>query len=134
MTRYRSPKLTVDGVLFNKTKLLLIKRKHEPFKDCWALPGGFVDYGETTEHAIIREMKEETGLDVKVIGLVGVYSDPDRDPRGHTITIVYEVQQTSGKLMGGDDAAEAQFFNHDSLPPLAFDHHEIIKEVLRRKK
>ena len=134
MTVYRSPKLTVDGVLFNGRKLLLIKRKHEPFKDIWALPGGFVDYGETTEHAVIREMKEETGLDVKIIDLIGVYSDPNRDPRGHTVSIVYDLEMMGGKLAGGDDAAEAQFFNYDSLPPLAFDHHEIIKEVLRRKK
>lgn len=134
MIVYRSPKLTVDGVLFNGRELLLIKRKHEPFKDTWALPGGFVDYGETTEHAVIREMKEETGLDVRIIDLIGVYSDPNRDPRGHTVSIVYDLEMMGGKLAGGDDAAEAQFFNYDSLPHLAFDHHEIIKEVLRRKK
>jgi 8-oxo-dGTP diphosphatase len=134
MIVYRSPKLTVDGVLLNGQQVLLIKRKHEPFKDTWALPGGFVDYGETTEHAVIREMKEETGLDVKIIDLIGVYSDPNRDPRGHTVSIVYDLERRGGKLTGGDDAAEAQFFNYDSLPPLAFDHHEIIKEVLRRKK
>jgi len=79
-------------------------------------------------------MKEETGLEVTINGLVGVYSDPGRDPRGHTVTIVYDLKKKGGRLVSGDDAAEAQFFNLDSLPPLAFDHHDIIKDVLRRKK
>ena len=134
MSSYRSPKLTVDGFLLDGNDLLLIKRKHDPFQGSWALPGGFVDYGETTEHAIVREMKEETGLEVTINGLVGVYSDPGRDPRGHTVTIVYDLKKNGGRLASGDDAAEAQFFNLDSLPPLAFDHHNIIKDVLRRKK
>lgn len=133
MTEYQSPKLTVDGVLLEQGKLLLIKRKNDPFQGMWALPGGYVEYGETTEHAIIREMQEETGLLVEIIGLLGVYSDPKRDPRGHTVTIVYNLKRSSGKLIHGDDAAEAQFFDYASLPPVAFDHHQIIENVIRRK-
>jgi len=133
MSHYRSPKLTVDGVLLEENKILLIQRKHDPFKGSWALPGGFVDYGETTEHALIREMEEETGLIVKISDLVGVYSDPTRDPRGHTVSIVYLVERIRGTPCGGDDAVMAQFFNHNSLPVLAFDHYQIINDVLRRR-
>ncbi len=130
--RYHSPKLTVDGILVEEKRLLLIKRNHDPFKDEWALPGGFVEYGETTEDAIIREMKEETGLITKVSTLSGVYSDPKRDPRGHTVSIVYIVKKDGGTLEGGDDAAEARFFALEQLPTLAFDHHQIIKDAFRR--
>jgi 8-oxo-dGTP diphosphatase len=130
--RYHSPKLTVDGILVEEKRLLLIKRNHDPFKDEWALPGGFVEYGETTEDAIIREMKEETGLITKVCTLSGVYSDPKRDPRGHTVSIVYIVKKDGGTLEGGDDAAEARFFALEQLPSLAFDHHQIIKDAFRR--
>ena len=133
MNHYPSPKLTVDGVLLEENELLLIQRRHDPFKGVWALPGGFVDYGETTEQALVREMEEETGLIVKIGELVGVYSDPTRDPRGHTVSIVYLVERIRGTLCGGDDAAMAQFFNYESLPVLAFDHHMIINDVLRRR-
>jgi 8-oxo-dGTP diphosphatase len=133
MIHYRSPNLTVDGVLLEGNELLLIQRKHDPFKGLWALPGGFVEYGETTEEAILREMKEETGLIVRIGELVGVYSDPNRDPRGHTVSIVYLVERIRGTPCGGDDAVIAQFFNYESLPALAFDHHKIINDVLRRR-
>jgi len=132
--RYHSPKLTVDGILVEEKRILLIKRNHDPFKDQWALPGGFVEYGETTEDAIIREMKEETGLITKVSTLTGVYSDPKRDPRGHTVSIVYIMERDGGTLEGGDDAAEARFFAFDQLPLLAFDHHQIIKDAFRRNQ
>ena len=131
---YRSPKITVDGVLFKDSEILLIKRKNPPFEDMWALPGGFVEYGETTEHAVIREVEEETGLQCTLSQLLGVYSDPSRDPRGHTISIVYIVERKKGTVSGGDDASEAAFHPLHSLPDLSFDHDKIIKEAIRRKK
>jgi len=129
--KYKSPKLTVDGILLKKGEILLIKRKNPPFKDNWALPGGFVEYGEKTEDAVLREFFEETGLKTKINKLIGVYSDPDRDPRGHTISIVYLVEEKGGELIGGDDALEAKFFNVKKLPTLAFDHGKIIEDLLK---
>ncbi len=127
---YIQPSLTVDMILLEEEKILLIKRKNEPFKGYYALPGGFVEYGEKVEDAAIREMQEETSLKVKIKKLVGVYSDPKRDPRGHTVTIVFEVVRMSGKLQGKDDASEAKFFSLKSLPELAFDHRKIIQDYL----
>lgn len=131
---YKSPKLTVDGVLIIDEELLLIKRGNQPFKGKWALPGGFVEYGETTEHAIVREFQEETGLNVRIKNLIGVYSDPKRDPRGHTISVVYELTKIDGMLQSGDDAADACYYPLSDLPSLAFDHQIIINDMLRRKK
>ena len=130
---YQSPKITVDGVLFKDNEILLIKRKNPPFQGMWALPGGFVEYGETTETAVIREIKEETGLETQITSLVGVYSDPQRDPRGHSISIVYLLKKIKGDLMGGDDALEASFHSIDGLPSLSFDHEKIIKDAIRRR-
>ena len=127
-------KLTVDGAILKDNKILLIMRKNQPFKGKWALPGGFVEYSEKTEDAVLREVLEETGLETKINSLVGVYSDPNRDPRGHTISVVYLLEVYGGCLKGGDDAADAQFFDLDNLPVLAFDHEVIIKDVLRRVK
>jgi 8-oxo-dGTP diphosphatase len=131
---FKSPKLTTDGVVIKDGKILLIKRKNNPFKGKWALPGGFVEYEERVEDSVVREVFEETGLKTKIIELFGVYSDPDRDPRGHTITLVYLLKKISGKLEGKDDALEAKFFNLDDLPDLGFDHAKIISDVLRRVK
>ena len=127
---YKSPKLTVDGIVLKDGKILLIKRKNQPFENMWALPGGFVDYGEKTENAVIREMFEETGLKTKINHLVGVYSDPNRDPRGHTVSVVYLLDVCNGELKGGDDALEAKFFDLNNLPDLSFDHEYIIKDAL----
>lgn len=126
----RSPKLTVDGIINKDARILLIKRKNDPFKDKWALPGGFVEYGETTEKAVIREIFEETGLNTKIKSLLGVYSDPNRDPRGHTVSVVYILEVLDGTLKGGDDASEAKFFQENQLPELSFDHDKIIKDYL----
>ena len=115
-------------------KILLIKRKNEPFKGKLALPGGFVECGETTEEAIIREVKEETNIDIKVSGLLGVYSNPKRDPRGHVVSICYTARG-KGVERGGDDAEEAVFVDIKEIKEddLAFDHFKIIKEYKRQK-
>lgn len=132
---YPRPALTADIVLFDNTKsqVLLIKRGHEPFKDHWAFPGGFFDMSDTDiEHTAHRELEEETGLrDVK-LSLIHVASKEGRDPRGRTVTVIFTGQVDADKVVprGGDDAKEAQWFRLDSLPPLAFDHDEILSLIL----
>ncbi len=128
---YKNPKLTADGIVLKENKILLIKRKNYPFKGKWALPGGFVEYGEKVEDAVIREVYEETGLKTSINKIFGVYSDPDRDPRGHTVTIVYLLDIKGGELKSNDDASDAKFFNVKELPELSFDHDIIIKDILR---
>jgi 8-oxo-dGTP diphosphatase len=112
--------------------IVLIKRKYDPYKSHWAIPGGFVEIGETVEQAAVREAWEETGLNVKLMELVGVYSDPDRDPRGHTVTIAYIAQTASGTLKADSDAEDAFEFTKDQISnlELAFDHQIIIKDAL----
>lgn len=129
---YRNPRITTDGIVVKNKKILLIERKNHPFKGKWALPGGFVEYGEKTEDAVMREVLEETGLKTKIKQLAGVYSDPNRDPRGHTITVVYILDITAGDIQAGDDASNTKFFNLNELPDLSFDHNIIIEEVLQR--
>lgn len=129
---YRSPKLTVDGAILKEKKILLIKRKNEPFKGKWALPGGFVEYGERVEESVVREVFEETGLKTKIRDFIGIYSDPDRDPRGHTVSVVYILDIIGGELKSGDDADYAKFFNLKDLPELSFDHNIIIRDISRR--
>ncbi len=129
---YQHPRITADGILIQNNKILLVKRKNDPYKEYWALPGGFVEYGETTETAVIREVLEETGLETKIHSLVGVYSDPKRDPRGHTITIAYMLDYVKGSLHSNDDAQDAKFFSLHSLPILAFDHKKIVSDAVAR--
>jgi 8-oxo-dGTP diphosphatase len=124
------PGVAVDGVLIKNKKILLIKRGNEPFKNKWALPGGFVEYGERVEEAIVREFKEETGINVRIKKFFGVFSDPDRDPRGHVISIVF-LLESDDEQRAGDDAIDARFFDLDNLPELAFDHKKIIEEVMK---
>ncbi len=126
------PRLTVDGIIMVGGKIVLIRRKNPPFEGCHALPGGFVDSGETVEAAAIREVREETGLKAEVRRLVGVYSEPGRDPRGHTVTVVFEMYAVGGKLEAGDDAAGTGLFDLKELPELAFDHAKIINDFLER--
>lgn len=130
MTEYRNPALTVDTIIVEDNKVILIKRLNDPFRDCWAIPGGFVEYGERVEDAAIREAKEETGLDIELTGLIGVYSDPARDPRGHTVTVAYLAKVTGGKLKSDSDARDAKFISIDKVRnmKLAFDHNEIFKD------
>ena len=126
--------ITVDAIVERDDKILLIKRKNEPFKGCWALPGGFIEYGESTEEAVKREIKEEANLEIKIKKLLGVYSAFGRDPRGHVISICY-VAEGRGKESGGSDAWGARFFSPAELKKekLAFDHAKIIEDYRRYK-
>ena len=109
----------------------MIKRRNPPAG--WAIPGGFVDYGETLENAAVREAREETGLSVRLIRQFHTYSDPKRDPRKHTISTVF-IAEASGKAEAGDDAAEVDVFSADNLPDsIAFDHREILKDYFTRR-
>ncbi len=127
---HKIPHITVDGIILEQGMVLLIRRGNPPFKGLWAFPGGFVEYGESVEDAVCREVFEETGLKTCVVSLVGVFSDPDRDPRGHTITVAFRLKQAGGALQSGDDAADVKFFKVDELPRLAFDHALILQKVL----
>lgn len=122
----RNPIPTVDIIIEYRGGIILVKRKNPP--KGWALPGGFVDYGESLESAAIREAKEETGLDVKLVRQFHTYSDPRRDSRHHSITTVY-IAKAEGDAKAGDDAGEIGIFNKDSLPKnIAFDHREILED------
>ena len=123
---YRNPSLAVDAVVMDAKKILLVRRKNDPFKGFYALPGGFVEYGETTENAVLRELGEETGIEGKVLGIVGVFSDPERDPRKHVVSIAYLVKPVEGELKASDDAVSCHWAPLKDLPVLAFDHRSII--------
>lgn len=125
MTNPRNPYPTVDVIVRIGDRIVLIERAREP--KGWALPGGFVDYGETVEHAAIREVDEETGLKVTLDALLGVYSDPDRDPRQHNLSVVF-IGTAEGTPKGGDDAARAELYSLSELPELAFDHAKILAD------
>ncbi|CAN1723428.1 8-oxo-dGTP diphosphatase [Hyphomicrobium sp. 1Nfss2.1] len=130
-----TPALTTDCVVFDgRGRLLLIRRKNPPFQGDYALPGGFVEIGETAENGCRRELSEETGLKVGELTLVGVYSTPDRDPRGHTCSIAYRADVASAEPVAGDDAAAAEWVDNWREQKLAFDHAKIIAdaEKLRR--
>jgi 8-oxo-dGTP diphosphatase len=128
---HRQPRLTVDCVVFDpQGRLLLIRRKNPPFQGQYALPGGFVDYGETTEQAAARELLEETGLNADRLLLVGVYSDPGRDPRGHTVSIAYLARVSHFVPRAGDDAAQAAFIADWDRQELAFDHNKIVSDAM----
>ena len=128
----RGPSLTVDIIIESQaqTGIILVKRKNPPFG--WAIPGGFVDYGESVEIAAVREAKEETNLDVKLKYLLGIYSDPERDPRGHTVSVVF-VAEGRGEPKAKDDALELRIFTRNTLPQdLAFDHEIILSDFFQR--
>jgi ADP-ribose pyrophosphatase YjhB (NUDIX family) len=130
--RYQNPVPTVDVVIEAGGKIVLIRRKNPP--PGWALPGGFVDVGENLRDAAVREAFEETGLRVTLTALLGVYSEPDRDPRQHTISAVF-VGTAEGIPQGMDDAAEAALFDEGSIPsPIAFDHARILADYFRFKR
>ena len=133
--KYPRPAVTADCVVITneqQPKVLLIQRGNEPFKGCWAFPGGFMDMGETTEHCAVRELKEETGLAVSDLHQIGAYSKIDRDPRGRTISVAYLIIIDSPvEVTGQDDAAKAEWFPITNLPHLAFDHFDIMQDALR---
>lgn len=139
--QYPRPALTVDCVIFGydskKLDILLIKRGIEPFKGQWALPGGFVRMKESAEEAAIRELREETGLLNVYMEQLYTFSQPDRDPRGRTVSVAFFALINKNdflKPQGGDDASEAEWFNIKELPKLAFDHKKIIEVALNRLK
>jgi ADP-ribose pyrophosphatase YjhB (NUDIX family) len=130
--KYRNPVPTVDVILeMHDGRILLVERKNPPHG--WALPGGFVDYGESCEAAAVREAAEETGLEVILLRQLGTYSDPTRDPRLHTITTVFIAQPADDAVpRAGDDAAEVGLFSQDEIPwtALCFDHDLILRDHL----
>ena len=121
--------LTVDAVIPYQGGIVLVKRRNEPFKEYYALPGGIVEYGESVENAVIREVKEETGLECEIAKLVGVYSDPDRDPRGHYVSVCYLLRVRGGELRADSDAEEVKVFKLSELPELAFDHSKMVRDA-----
>ena len=124
-----TPKLMVDIVIPDgEGRVLLIQRANDPYEESWALPGGFVDVGETVEEAAAREAKEETGLDVEILRMVGVYSEPERDPRGHNVSVAF-LARAEGDPSAASDAADAAFLDPSSTD-LAFDHQKIIADAL----
>ncbi|MCR5574919.1 MAG: NUDIX hydrolase [Bacteroidaceae bacterium] len=133
--KYPRPAVTADCVVVTREsepKVLLIQRGNEPFKGCWAFPGGFMDMDETTEQCAIRELEEETGLEVSELQQIGAYSKVNRDPRGRTVTVVYLARvDTAVAVIGQDDAAKAEWFPLSDLPPLAFDHDDIMQDAIK---
>jgi 8-oxo-dGTP diphosphatase len=126
----QTPALTTDAVVFDaQGRVLLIRRKNPPFEGGYALPGGFVDVGETVEDACRRELKEETGIDAGALSLIGVYSDPQRDPRGHTCSVAFLTRVANAEPVAGDDAAAAEWVDDWRSLTLAFDHAEILRDA-----
>jgi 8-oxo-dGTP diphosphatase len=134
---YPRPAVTVDVVVATteaRPRVLLIRRKHEPFAGRWAIPGGFVDENEALDAAARRELREETGVHTERIEQLHTFGDPGRDPRGHVVSVVYlaRVEASQLKPVAADDAAEVAWFALDELPPLAFDHDQILAMVRAR--
>ncbi len=128
---YKNPIPTVDIIIEYKNGIVLIERKNFPYG--WAIPGGFVDYGESLETAAVREAKEETNLDITLLKQFHTYSAPDRDPRQHTITTVY-IAAGKGRLKAKDDATNAAIFSEDNLPEnIVFDHRKILLDYFRKE-
>ena len=136
MAKPVTPLLVVDCVLFDAAgRLLLIRRGHPPFEGAYALPGGFVDVGETVEDAVRRELLEETGITApRRLGLVGVYSDPRRDPRGHSVAVAFWGRVRSARPVAGDDAAAAEWVADWRGIELAFDHARIVADADRLRR
>jgi 8-oxo-dGTP diphosphatase len=127
----KTPRIAVDAIIIMDDCVVLVKRKNPPFQGHYALPGGFVEVGEFLEEAVAREAKEETGLDVQVERLSGIYDDPKRDPRGHVISIAYVCKVAGGKLKASSDAKDASWIPVKEIKKikLAFDHAKIIADA-----
>lgn len=132
-SKYKCPFLSVDVILERDGQVLLIERRNPPHG--WALPGGFVDYGESVESAAVREAQEELGLDVELVRQFHTYSEPGRDPRQHVASVVFvaRFRRPTDQPKAGDDAKTARFFPKDALPPLAFDHAQVLADYFARK-
>ena len=132
--KYPRPAVTADCVVITREaepKVLLIQRGFEPYKGCWAFPGGFMNMDETADQCAIRELEEETGLKVSTVYQIGTYSKVNRDPRGRTITVAYiAIIDSPLEVQGRDDAAKAEWFPISNLPKLAFDHEEIMSDAI----
>ena len=133
--KYPRPCVTTDCLIFRKIdsvwSLLLIERGNEPFKGCWALPGGFLEMEEDLDTCAARELQEETGLTGIDLHQLHAFGAPDRDPRHRTISVAYwGVDNTERQVVGSDDAVEARWFALDKLPSLAFDHEQILQKAL----
>ena len=124
-----TPKLMVDVVIPSEKGVVLVRRGSEPYEGQWALPGGFVQVGETVKQAAVRETAEETGLAVEISHLIGVYSEPDRDPRGHNVSVAFLARVLSGQMKAATDAAEVDVLDPGSVE-LAFDHARIISDAM----
>ncbi|HKW42639.1 MAG TPA: NUDIX hydrolase [Thermoplasmata archaeon] len=122
------PLVAADGLVVHEGKLVAVRRKNEPFRGMAALPGGFVELGETIQDAVVREVLEETGLETRVTRLVGVFSDPRRDPRGHVISIAYALDEVGGRLEAGSDAADVLLLDPAVDHEMAFDHAVIVRK------
>ncbi|MBX8645841.1 MAG: NUDIX hydrolase [Thermoplasmata archaeon] len=133
INRWKSPSVAADSILVRDGKLLLVRRGNEPYRGCYALPGGIVDEWETLEQCALRELMEETGIRGSIRGILGVYSDPDRDPRVRMISAAYVIDYIEGEPRAGDDASAALFFPLSDLPGLAFDHDRVVEEFRRSR-
>lgn len=121
--------MAADIIVRCRGGIVLVKRKNNPYKGKWVLPGGFVRYGEKVELAAVREAREETGLKVKLQRLAGVYSDPERDPRGHVVSVCFLARPVGGKLIAASDADDAKVFKKIPWEKLAFDHAKILRDA-----
>ncbi len=130
MKKFKGPILTTDGLILENDKILMSKRAIYPFQGYWVIPGGHVEYGERVEEAIKREMKEELGVSVKIKKLFGVYSNPKRDPRYHTASVVYLLEKGKGKIRLNEESSEFKYFSLKNLPKkIGFDHREILNDL-----
>ena len=135
MAREHNCFFTADALLINKNEVLLVRRKNDPFRGKWCVPGGFVDPDEKVEHAAARELEEETGISGIALEFFGLYSDPGRDPRGRTVTgVFWALLSEKPAAKAGDDAAECGWFPLDDPPEMAFDHIKILEDARARMR
>jgi len=133
MKKFKGPVLTTDGIILENGKILLLKRAIYPFQGYWELPGGHVEYGETVESAVKREMKEELGVSVSIKKLFGVYSNLKKDPRHHAVTVFYLLKKGKGKISISHEDSEFKYFSLNNLPKkIAFDHRKILKDLKKK--